>query len=208
MTKGILFRGLSALGVTWGLVIWVVAWSAERKASPEKVVTAIEEGGFEDWSERGASGMPAETREARRAKIDEVVAILSELDLRERKEISGAEELLTLFSKLSGEEKVYLVDLLFSQNSRRIMNLFDRLDPKAREKMIERAMREMTEGPGAEALAKLKETDPELVDLVVKKGIKSYFMEASVETKMALLPFMDAVGEMVQGFGKPRAEGL
>jgi hypothetical protein len=208
MTKGTLFRGLLALGLTWGLVAAVVSWTAERKATPEKVADALEEGDFEDWSEREEAEMPPETREARKEKIEELVAMISQLDLRQRKEISGAEELLSLFSRLSPKEKVELVDLLFNKNAKRIMALFDRLGPEAREKMIERAMREMTEGKGADALARLKETDPELVDLVVRKGIKAYFLEASVETKMALLPFMDAVGEMVQGFGKPRAEGL
>lgn len=203
-----MIRGLLALGVTWGLVVLVISWTGKEKATPEKVTVAIEEGGFADWSARDAAEMPAATREARRQKMAEVVGMISELDLRERKEISGAAELLSLFARLSDEEKVYLVDLLFNKNAKRMMGLFDRLGPKAREKMIERAMREMTEGEGAEALAKLKETDPELVDLVVRKGIKAYFMDASVETKMALLPFMDAVGEMVRGFGKPRAEGL
>ena len=63
----------------------------------------------------------------------------------------------------------------------------------------------MTDGNGAEVLARLKEEDPEILKLVIKKGFKAYYQGASANTKMDLLPFMSAVGEVVQGFAKPEA---
>ena len=88
------------------------------------------------------------------------------------------------------------------------MESFDQMDPEERERMVERSAQDMTSGKGAEALARLKEEDPEVLDLVIKKGFKAYYQGASANTKMALLPFMDAVGEVVQGFAKPGGGGL
>jgi hypothetical protein len=70
--------------------------------------------------------------------------------------------------------------------------------------MVERSVRDMTDGKGADALARLKEEDPEILKVVIKKGFKAYYQGASADTKMSLLPFMDAVGEVVQGFAKPK----
>lgn len=208
MTKGVLVRGVIVLGLIWGTVFLVTRWSGQRMATPEKVAETIDSAGFEDWSGREGEEMPGETKVRRRRKIEEIVSLFADLDQRERREITGAEDLMDLFRRLSDEEKVYLVDLIFNQNATKMMEVFDRMEPRARERMVERTLREMTTGEGGDALAHLQEIDPEIVALVVKKGMKTYFAEASIETKMALLPFMDAVGEMVQGFGRPRPEGL
>ena len=74
--------------------------------------------------------------------------------------------------------------------------------------MVQRSVRDMTNGQGAEALARLKEEDPDVLRLVIKKGFKAYYQGASADTKMSLLPFMDAVSEVIQVFAKPGGGGL
>lgn len=208
MKRGVLLRGFLALGVIWGLVFVVTLWAEDRKATPEKVAAVIEGGEFADWSGRDGSEMSDEEKVSRRAKLDEVGEMLARLDLRERKEILGEKDLMGLFFKLSDEEKGYLVDELFSENAERLMAVFDRLRPEERQMMVERSMRMMTEGAGAEALEKLQKEDPELMKRIIKKGFTTYFKEASLETKMSMLPFMDTVGEIVRGFAKPELPGL
>ena len=44
----------------------------------------------------------------------------------------------------------------------------------------------------------------ENLNVVISKGFSSYYQDASADIKMSLLPFMDAVGEIVQGFAKPK----
>ena len=88
------------------------------------------------------------------------------------------------------------------------MESFDQMDAEEREKMVQRSVQDMSNGKGAEALERLKAEDPEILNLVIQKGFKAYYQGASADTKMALLPFMDAVGEAVQGFTKPGGGGL
>ncbi|MFT6379025.1 MAG: hypothetical protein ACI9NQ_001466 [Paracoccaceae bacterium] len=208
MNKGTLLRGAVVLGLIWAIVWGVTSWSGGQKATPEKVTEMIEAGDFEDWSEADSSGFSASQKKARLARLDDVGEVLSRLDLRQRKQLDEQGDLFNLFFRLSREEKLHFINLTFNKSAERLMESFDQMDPEERERMVERSAQDMTSGKGAEALARLKEEDPEVLDLVIKKGFKAYYQGASANTKMALLPFMDAVGEVVQGFAKPGGGGL
>ena len=163
----------------------------------------IDEGGFEDWSEANSSSFSSSKREARLAHLDKVGEVLTRLDLRQRKQLDEQGDLFDLFFRLSSEEKRHFVNITFSKSAERLMESFDQMDAEERARMVQRSVQDMTSGKGAEALARLKEQDPEVLNLVIKKGFKAYYQGASANTKMSLQPFMDAVGEVVQGFAKP-----
>jgi len=204
MNKGTVLRGAIVLGLIWAVVWGVTSWSGARKATPEKVAGMIGEAGFEDWSKGGTDGYSEARSDQRLKRIDEIAETLNRLDLRQRKQIDEQGDVIEMFFRLSKKEKLHFVDLIFSEKMERLMESFDEMSPEEREKMVERSVRDMTEGKGAEALARLKEEDPEILNLVIKKGFKAYYQGASADTKMSLLPFMDAVGEVVQGFAKPK----
>ncbi len=205
MNQGTLLRGAALLGVIWAIVWGVTSWSGDRKATPEKVTGMIAAAGFEDWSQADTSGFSQAQKDTRLAKLDEMGGVLNQLDVRQRKLLNDQGDLIRLFFKLSKEEKLHFVDMTFTKSAERIMESFDSMDPGEREKFVERGVRDMTDGNGAEVLARLKEEDPEILKLVIKKGFKAYYQGASANTKMDLLPFMSAVGEVVQGFAKPEA---
>jgi len=196
------------LGVIWALVWGVTAWSGAKKATPEKVTEMIEEGEFEDWSEGESLSVSQARKEARLAQLDEMGEVLARLDLRQRKQLDEQGDLFALFFRLSREEKLHFINLTFNKSAERLMESFDQMPAEERERMVERSVRDMTSGQGAEALARLKEEDPEILTMVIKKGFKAYYQGASADTKMSLLPLMDAVGEVVQGFAKPGGGGL
>ena len=204
MNKGTLLRGALVLGLIWAVVWGVTSWSGARKSTPEKVTGLIEEAEFEDWS-GGEGGSYSDARSEQRLKrIDEIAGTLNRLDLRQRKQLDEQGDVVEMFFRFSKKEKLHFVDLIFNENMERLMESFDEMPAEEREKMVERSVRDMTDGKGAEALARLKDEDPEILNIVIKKGFKAYYQGASADTKMSLLPFMDAVGEVVQGFAKPK----
>ena len=83
-----------------------------------------------------------------------------------------------------------------------MMEAFDKMDPKERQRLVEKSLRDM-EGQGGEDVVRLKEEDPEVIDRIVKEGLAAYYQNASAETKMDLAPLMDAFGEMLNGFARP-----
>jgi hypothetical protein len=204
MNIGILLRGSILLGLIWAVVLGVTSWSGARKATPEKVSGMIGQADFEDWSVKEMISYSESRREQRVESIDEIAGTLNRLDLRQRKQLDEQGAVIEMFFRFSKEEKLRFVDLIFNENMERLMKSFDEMPSEERQKMVERSVQDMTDGKGAEALARLKEEDPEILNVVISKGFSSYYQGASADIKMSLLPFMDAVGEIVQGFAKPK----
>ena len=192
------------LGLIWAAVWGMTSWSGARKATPEKVSGMIGQAEFEDWSVEKMTSYSDFRREQRIDSIDEIAETLNRLDLRQRKQLDEQGKVIEMFFRFSKEEKLHFVDLIFNENMERLMKSFDEMPSDERQKMVERSVQDMTDGKGAEALARLKEEDPEILNVVISEGFSSYYQGASADIKMSLLPFMDAVGEIVQGFAKPK----
>ena len=204
MNMGTLLRGAIVVGLIWAAVWGMTSWSGARKATPEKVSGMIGQAEFEDWSVEEMTSYSEFRREQRIDSIDEIAETLNRLDLRQRKQLDEQGKVIEMFFRFSKEEKLHFVDLIFNENMERLMKSFDEMPSEERQKMVERSVQDMTDGKGAEALARLKEEDPEILNVVISKGFSSYYQGASADIKMSLLPFMDAVGEIVQGFAKPK----
>lgn len=208
MNRSIFLRGAIVLAVVWAVVFGITKWSGDKKATPQKVEAMIDEAEIEDWSNVDSSDYSQTQRDSRRERMTEISEVLNRLDLRQRKELDEGGRVFDFFFRLSREEKLRFVELTFTKSAGRLMDSFDEMDAKEREKMVDRSVQDMVGGKGAEALERLKEEDPEVLQLVIQQGFKAYYQNASAETKMALIPFMDAVGEVVQGFAQPGRRGL
>lgn len=201
---GTMLRGSIVLGLIWAAVWGMTSWSGARKATPAKVSGLIGQASFEDWSVEEMTSYSESRKEQRIESIDEIAGTLNRLDLRQRKQLDEQGVVIEMFFRFSKEEKLHFVDLIFNENMERLMKSFDGMPSEERQKMVERSVQDMTDGKGAEALARLKDEDPEILNVVISKGFSSYYQDASADIKMSLLPFMDAVGEIVQGFAKPK----
>lgn len=204
MNMGTMLRGSIVLGLIWAAVWGMTSWSGARKATPAKVSGLIGQASFEDWSVEEMTSYSESRKEQRIESIDEIAGTLNRLDLRQRKQLDEQGVVIEMFFRFSKEEKLHFVDLIFNENMERLMKSFDGMPSEERQKMVERSVQDMTDGKGAEALARLKDEDPEILNVVISKGFSSYYQDASADIKMSLLPFMDAVGEIVQGFAKPK----
>lgn len=204
MNMGTMLRGSIVLGLIWAAVWGMTSWSGARKATPAKVSGLIGQASFEDWSVEEMTSYSESRKEQRIESIDEIAGTLNRLDLRQRKQLDEQGAVIEMFFRFSKEEKLHFVDLIFNENMERLMKSFDEMPSEERQKMVERSVQDMTDGKGAEALARLKDEDPEILNVVISKGFSSYYQDASADIKMSLLPFMDAVGEIVQGFAKPK----
>lgn len=183
----------------WVLVWGVTSWAEERKATAERVSTMIDESGFDDWSSEIGSESDASKRQER---LEKIAKVLNRLDLRQRDRLRENRSGMKLFSRLSTEEKIYFVELTLTQSMKRMMEAFDKMPEKERERLVEKSLRDL-QGQGGDDLARLQNEDPEVIDRIVKKGLGAYYQNASAETKMDLAPLMDAFGEVLSGFARP-----
>lgn len=199
MKSGMFVKGGILLVSIWLLVWGVTTWADGRKATPERVSKMISESEFEDWSDEiGAESDVSK----RRDRLEEIAQVLNRLDLRQRDKLRENRSGMELFTRLSTDEKIYFVELTLTQSMKRMMEAFDELPEKERERLVEKSIRDL-QGAGGDDLARLQEEDPEVLERIVTKGLGAYYQNASAETKMDLAPLMDAFGEVLSGFARP-----
>jgi hypothetical protein len=199
MKKKPILIGLLVISTLWIAVWGVSAWASDRKATAERVSEMIEESNFDDWSSQTSN---ADDADGRRVRLEEIAEVFNRLDLRERERLQDSRAGIKLFQRLNPSERIYFLELTLTKSMERMMAAFDKMDPKERQRLVEKSLRDM-EGQGGEDLARLKEDDPEVIDRIVKEGLAAYYQNASAETKMDLAPLMDAFGEMLNGFARP-----
>ncbi|MGC6427082.1 MAG: hypothetical protein ACON5H_08815 [Akkermansiaceae bacterium] len=199
MGSKVFIKGGILVASIWVLVWGVTSWAEERKATAERVSTMIDESGFDDWSSEIGSESDASKRQER---LEKIAKVLNRLDLRQRDRLRENRSGMKLFSRLSTEEKIYFVELTLTQSMKRMMEAFDKMPEKERERLVEKSLRDL-QGQGGDDLARLQNEDPEVIDRIVKKGLGAYYQNASAETKMDLAPLMDAFGEVLSGFARP-----
>ena len=199
MKSGILIKGGILLVSIW-LVVWgVTSWADGRKATAERVSEMIDESAFDDWSQEVGDESDVSLR---RERLEEIAQVLNRLDLRQRDRLRENRSGMKLFTRLSTEEKIYFVELTLTQSMKRMMEAFDQMPEKERERLVEKSLRDL-QGQGGDDLARLQNEDPEVLDRIVKQGLGAYYQNASAETKMDLAPLMDAFGEVLSGFARP-----
>ncbi|MDB4436262.1 hypothetical protein N9139_02180 [Akkermansiaceae bacterium] len=199
MNKAALIKGGGLLIAIW-LVVWgVTTWTDGRKATAERVSEMIYDSSFDDWSQEVGSKLNSS---ARRDKIEDIAKVLNRLDLRQREKLHDTRAGMKLFTRLSTDEKVYFLELTLTQSMKRMMEAFDQMPEKERERLVEKSLRDL-QGQGGEDITRLQDEDPEVIERIVKEGLGAYYQKASAETKMDLAPLMDAFGEVLSGFARP-----
>lgn len=201
-------QGMIALVVIWGLVFATTTWSGRNRVTPEQVADSLVVSDFADWSGKDPATMNPEERARRKAKLDELANMVLALDWRESSQILENDDYFALALRLSDEEGQQLVDRLLGEGGQDMLELFDQLDPKTRQEMVERTIRKYSSGANAEKFACLQEENPNLVRTISMRGAKWFLKESSVKTKLELVPFFNTVRESLKGFGKPDFGGL
>jgi len=195
-----IIKVVSILVLIW-LCVWAgSAWFGKKKATSDKIVALIDTTDFADWSKEEGS---SEEAQRRREILENIGNSMNRLDLREREKLHESGRGMVMFRRLSGKERKYFVDLTLTESMKRMMEAFDQMDRRERQKMVERSLKTMRSGATGEDIMTLDEKDPELVNQIIEQGLKSYYQEASAETKMDLAPLMDAFNEVLQGFSGP-----
>ena len=194
-----MIRGAVILGVIW-LVVWLVGGYFDRqKATAEKVADLIEEAEFADWSEQKGSVAEGERR---KKELKELAEVWNRLNLDERQKLREVKEHDAFLRSLAKDELAYFADLTFVEGMRRIIESFDQMDPETRKQSVKRLLKDIESGRDADEFEDLKEEYPELMEKMVKSGLRTYYDEASAETKMDMAPLLEALSHMMQGFSR------
>lgn len=201
-------QAMVLLAIVWGSVTGIRALVGTQRVTAEKLASEIEAGAFSDWSELEVLPANAEAK-GRHNQITEIADMVNRLDFAERDKVREERIGEGFFSRLSEPEKERFINLTIEKSMETFMKALDALDPEQRRKFVEDGLREIEDGRTEEEMKRTREMSEELLQRITKEGMKSYFANASADTKLDLAPLMEAMDDVMKGmrgreFGPPQ----
>jgi hypothetical protein len=179
---------LAAVWIVAGGVIW---WARSQKPTPDHLLAYVESHPIQGMS----SGDRSKT-------IEKVARQLNGLTYVERREIRLNRKLDGFFGSLSTDEQSRFLDLTLPEGFKQMMEALNKMKPEDRKIFVERTLKEMQKQEGREIPAEARERflEDRNAQKIIDQGLKSFYSEASAETKMDVAPILEQMQRNLQGF--------
>ena len=177
-----LLQGLAALLLLWGVVYGIVKWAGSIRPTPEKVAAFVAQHPLDEIKDS----------DERRRGIGDLATMLNAMEPAELKvleENSENDPRRNFFKHLSTEEQFFFLEKRVGRAFQQMMQSFNEMDRGERKKIVERSLKRMQEQNGSPG--RLEEADPEVAEKITQAGLKSYYQDASAETKIDLAPLLE-----------------
>jgi hypothetical protein len=175
--------------------VWVVVgglmWYARnQKVTPEKLINYVETHAVEGKS-------PAE----RTRTMESVAKQLNRLTYEQRRDVRFSRRLDRFFRSLKPEEQGRFLDLTLPDGFRQMMEALNKMDPARRKIFVERTLEDLRKQESElPEEARVRFEKDENVQKIIDQGLKSFYSEASAETKMDLAPVIEQMQRNLQNF--------
>lgn len=194
--------------LVWGAVSGIRALVGTQRNTAEKLAAEIEEGAFDDWSELEVLPANAEAK-GRHKQMTKIADMVNGLDFAEREKARDDRIGENFFRRLAQPEKERFINLTIEKSMETFMKAIDALDPEQRRRFVEDGLREIEDGRTEEEMKRTREMSEDLLRRIANEGMKSYFENASADTKLDLAPLMEAMDDVMKGmrgreFGPPQ----
>lgn len=178
---------ISLLLVIWAIVGGVIYLARGAKPTPASVMEYL-------------AGHPAEglSPGERAQSIEKVAAQLNQLAYEERREVRMSRKLDGFFKTLTPEEQTRFLDLTLPTGFKQMMEALNKMTPEKRKKFVSKALEDMKRREGEER----PEDQPEMDSngqKIIDQGFRSFYSEASAETKMDVAPLIEQLQKNIQG---------
>lgn len=183
----LLLKGLIALALVWGIAWGLIRWAGSAVPTVEKVQTFIDTHSLKEISDS----------DERKKVIANLASLLNAMDpselrrMDEEREKNETGERIgrAFFQEMTPEEQRYFLELRVGKAFRQMMQSFNQMDREERRRIVERSLKQMQEGRGAQT--RLEQVDPEIADKITQAGLEAYYEDASAETKLDLTPLLE-----------------
>lgn len=172
--------------------VWLVAggamwWSKANKPTPESLAAYVEKLNVESASA------------AQRTKeMEKIAKQLNTLTYEQRREVRMNRKLDKFFRQLTPEEQVRFLDLTLPEGFKQMMEALNKMEPQRRKQFVNRALKDLQE-QDEERPERERLEQSEHAQRIVEQGLKSFYSEASIETKMDLAPLIEQFQHNLQG---------
>ncbi len=175
------------LAAVWLVVGGAVYFARSAKATPETLVAYVK-----------AHPVEGKPEKERKKVIENVAGRLNQLDYEERREFRMGRKMDGFFRELTPVEQARFLDLTLPTGFKQMMNSLNKMPREKRREVVTKALEEMrkNEGEGGPPPAL---GDDKTAQKIIDEGFKSFYSEASAETKMDVAPLIEQMQKNMQG---------
>lgn len=187
-----IIKAAVALGILWAAVLGIMWVAGYFEITPEKIAAYTEAHPISDIED------PAD----REAHIRKLADMVNHLEFDERREARERQDPASreMWQNLTPAERALMVELTMGTFFDNMMKAFNKMEPEERKRVAEDTIAQLKKGdqmrPGE--AEQLEERGVEMFEKVMSEGLRSYYQEASAETKIDFAPVLEEMQTVMQ----------
>lgn len=181
------FKLLAALVAIWVLAGGIIYWAHSAKPTPESVMRYLDQHPVAPTSPQDREKM-----------LEKLAKDLNQLGYDQRREVRMSKKLDAFFRGLSSSDQARFLDLTLPTGFRQMMDALNKMTPEKRKEFVDKALADMKKHEGDEVpedKRKLDDNGKKIID----QGFRSFYSDASAETKMDVAPLIEQLQKNLQG---------
>jgi len=172
------------------LAIWAIAggaifWARQARPTPDSVMRYLD------------GHPPTQSPTERKRLMEKIAAQLNQLDYDQRREVRMSKKLDGFFRGLSSEEQARFLDLTLPAGFKQMMDALNKMTPEKRKQFVDRALTDMKKHEGEEVPEEKRKLDAN-GQKIIDQGFRSFYSDASPETKMDVAPLIEQLQKNLQ----------
>ena len=181
-------RAIFILAAVWIIAGGTIWWVHHSRPTPESLRLYIE-----------SHPLDGQAESERAKRLAKVADQLNGLDFEARQGMRGGRKMDGFFKSLTSAEQMRFLDLTLPAGFKQMMEGFNKMPPVERKKFVGKALAEMKQHEGEAPPEGMPEKLDANAEKIINQGLKSFYSEASAETKMDLSPLLEQMQKNLQG---------
>jgi len=177
---------VAVLVAIWALVGGLIYWARSSRPTPASVMRFLDA--------HPASSASGSDREKLLAKI---AAQLNQLSYEQRREVRMSRKLDAFFRGLSPDEQARFLDLTLPAGFKQMMDALNKMTPEKRKEFVDKTLTDMKKHEGEEVPEDKRKLDAN-GQKIIDQGFRSFYSDASAETKMDVAPLIEQLQKNLQ----------
>jgi hypothetical protein len=176
-----------ALVAVWVVAGGIIFWARSVKPTPEKVMQYLE-----------AHPVSGASPQQEANVVEKVAAQLNQLTYEQRREVRMSKKLDAFFKSLTPDDRSRFLDLTLPTGFKQMMDSLNKMTHEKRQEFVDRALADMKKHQDDEIPPEQRQFDAN-AEKIVNQGFKSFYSDASAETKMDMAPLIEQFQRNMQG---------
>jgi len=179
---------VAVLLIIWAVAGGVIYWAHSVKPTPESVMRYLEEHPVANASSQDRS-----------KTVEKVAKDLNQLPYDERREVRMSRKLNDFFRALPSDEQTRFLDLTLPTGFKQMMDALNKMTPEKRKEFVTKALADMKKHEGDDVTDEDKRNLDGNGQKIIDQGFRSFYSDASAETKMDVAPLIEQLQKNLQG---------